>query len=247
MTSIIKALPVIGEPVIDPAAIVERDDLIAYCASLPAPTDQATAQAVAVAGGLLQARIKEVEADEMSLRRPANAVLDQLRAIRNSYLAPLHAQKDAMAFAMAAYRAAEKARVESELRERQRQIDEAAEKLRREQDEAIADARLMKTEADLQAAIESEQRAAEAMQKFRDAAAVKPVLGKVAGAPSSTVVCFEVTDIVALYRATANDQGMSWAVKLEENRASIKASIQATTQLPGLRVWTEEKATFRSR
>jgi hypothetical protein len=247
MKSLIKASPVMLEPVIDESPVAERDGLVALAASLPLPSDAATAAECSNVGGMIQKRIKDVEAMEADIREPVNAWLKKLRAVRDGFLAPLVAQKQRLAEGYAAFQASERERVAAELAARQRAIDEAAAALRAEQVALAAKVDTMTTEADLQKALDAEAQSKAAEQDLRDAVLFKPSMTKAGGAVSGQTVQFEVTDIVALYNATKNEQGHSWAVKLEENRAGIKASIQATTKLPGLRVWTEEKATFRSR
>jgi hypothetical protein len=247
MKQLIKASPVMLEPVIDESPVAERDGLVALAASLPLPSDAATAAECSNVGGMIQKRIKDVEAMEADIREPVNAWLKKLRAVRDGFLAPLVAQKQRLAEGYAAFQASERERVAAEAAARQREIEEAAAKLREEQQKLADESRAMNSEAELASALKAEQNAKEAEQKLRDAVLYQPTVVKVQGAVSGQVVCFEVTDIVALYNATKGEQGLSWAVKLEENRAGIKASIQATTKLPGLRVWCEEKATFRSR
>jgi hypothetical protein len=247
MKQLIKASPLMVEPVIDESPIAERDGLVALAASLPLPTNAETAAECSNVGGMIQKRIKDVEAMEADIREPVNAWLKKLRLVRDGFLAPLIAQKMRLADGYAAFQASERARVAAETAARQRAIEEAAAAFRAEQVLLASKVEMMTTDADLQKALDAEAQSKVAEQDLRDAVLFKPTAVKAQGAVSGQVVCFEVTDIVALYNATKNEQGQSWAVKLEENRAGIKASITKDTKLPGLRVWTEEKATFRSR
>ncbi len=247
MKQLIKSEPVMLEPVINESPIAERDGLVALAASLPMPSDMATAAECSNVGGMIQRRIKDVEAMEADIREPVNAWLKKLRDVRDGFLAPLVAQKQRLADGYAAFQASERERVAAETAARQKAIDEAAAALRAEQAKLADTVQTMVCDADLQKALDAEARSKQAEQELRDVVMFKPSMVKAGGAVSGSVVCFEVTDIVALYNATKSEQGHSWAVKLEENRAGIKASIQASTKLPGLRVWTEEKATFRSR
>lgn len=243
---LIVSAPVLSEPEISQASITIRDALVSYAASLTLPHDAESAQHCAEVGGRLQKLIKSAEDMEAELRAPVNGWLKRLRERLNEYLSSVKEQKQRLADGYAAFQASERQRVEAEKAAREAEIRAAQLAMDKAQIEAHEAGKAMQSEDELSAALEAEKQAKEREEQLRQAVLYQPKAVKAGGASSKTEVCFEVIDAIALYNATKNDQGFSPFVKLEPNRAALKASISKDTRLPGLKVWTEEKATFRS-
>lgn len=137
-------------------------------------------------------------------------------------------------------------------RKAQEELRAAAERARSEKGRAAREAELKAAQekADRERA-EREQQERDAAEKRRQEAeaasraaaqVVIPAAPKLAGISTGSNICFEVTDIVALYEAHP------MFVNLTPNTAAIKSALKQLPEgkaLPGVRHWREAKAVVR--
>lgn len=127
---------------------------------------------------------------------------------------------------LAEQKAAESLKIEEN---RRREAEELAEKARKEREAAEAKA-------------EQERFERAALESAKAAQAVAAPENKLVGIAVGADLKFEVTDITALYEAAP------YLVKLEPNKAAIKAALKQLREgqsLPGVRHWKEAKTSVR--
>jgi len=179
-----------------------------------------------------------IEADRNTVKAPVLALGKKIDALAKEIVVELDAEISRVSRVLGAYQLAEKQKAEAAerlARDEVRRIQAEAEQAAR----AAAKAASNDTAA-LAAASEIMDQAAAKIVETRKAI-VSTAAPKAANTAVRKDVCFEVTDIVALYAARPE------LVNLEPNGTAIRAICKAnpTLQLPGLRHWTEAKTNIR--
>lgn len=172
----------------------------------------------------------QVKAPVLDLGKKVDAVAKQLTTA-------LENEATRLSRALGTFQA-EQQRKEDEARERarieeQRIIDETNRKLQEAQAKSRTDAAYDK---------KAEKIETKAFEQIAEARSNVMVAERPAGLATRSDVCFEVTDIVALYEANAA------FVILSPNNAALKAALKALPEgksLPGVRHWREAKAFVR--
>lgn len=206
-----------------------RDRLLAELGEVTTIGDEFAASVAVDALKRADQLLKNIEADRVAVKAP---VLELTRRIDG-------VAKDAVAGLAPA--AARVSRLLGEYQVEQRRL--AAEAEHRAREEAR---RIERDAAAAAAAAKPEQAAAIAAAASEQIVAVRTAAAsaaapKAAGTAVRVEVCYEVTDISALYAARPE------LVTLEPNGSAIRAIIKANPNLslPGLRHWTEAKTTIR--
>lgn len=215
-----------------------RDKLLVEIREVTAVSDAFDADVAADVLKRATQLARGIEADRTTVKAPILALGKKIDALAKEITAELNDEIGRVSRVLGSYQLAEK------------QKAEAAERLARDE------ARRIQAEAEQQAreaakAADSETEALAAASEIMDTAAAKivetrkAIVSTVAPKAADTAVrvdvCFEVTDIVALYAARPE------LVNLEPNGAAIRAICKANPklQLPGLRHWTEAKTNIR--
>ncbi len=211
--------------------------------------------------GLIEATRKEVKAPVLEIGK-------KIDSVSNTLTADLQAEYDRISRLLGAYQAEERRKQEEaaqrareeeqrlleEAAAKQRAIDEEAQRKAEELEAKAAKARTDEKAAQYQAEADTIRANAEQAQravadKTADAIVDTRVSVETAAAarPSGLAVRgeikFEVTNIQALYEAAPA------FVILTPNNAALKAALKALPEgqsLPGVRHWTEQKASIRS-
>lgn len=248
------------------AARARRDELISAAKQLPQVADTTTADQAGKCLVKLKEFSREIESARKTVKAPVIELAREIDALSSELtltveneaarLGKLLGAWQAMQAALAREQARKAAEAEAHIRREREEAERIAqEKLRQEQAELAAKAARARTvegkeRAELELA-QAERRAAEEQQARTDAAAaaivaeqakVTTVAPKPEGIATRTELCFEVTDIVALYEAAP------YLVKLEPNVAGLKSALKALRRdqtLPGVRHWYEAKSIVR--
>ncbi len=222
-------------------AETERNELaLAAQAITSITTSQEQNRAVTVLRDV-QTYINRVKATGLEYRRPANRMLEQICELEKDHLAPLIEAKENGSRLVTDFQQAEARRVAEEERKRSAEIARLEAERMAEEEAARAAERNIETEADLEAAIVQEQaaKASEAQIQARIAEPL-PTPQKAKGAATRRVMRWEVVDIVALYKARPE------LVRLEPNASAILSTCVPELNVPGLRLWWEDKTSIRT-
>jgi DNA repair exonuclease SbcCD ATPase subunit len=243
-----------------------RDDLLARAVAVPDITDTASANAAAAVLVNLKNFSREIEASRKDVKAPVIDIGKQIDALASDLTARVEAEAARLGKLLGAWQAMQNALqkeqqrkawlAEQEIKRKAAEAERiAAEELAKKQRELEAKAaRARTTEGAERAALElaqAERKAAEAQQRRIDEqaaalvaaqAAVTTVAAKPEGVSTRTEVCYEVTDVVALYEAAP------YLVRLDVNTAALKQALKtlrADQHLPGVRHWTETRSIVR--
>lgn len=241
LVPLLQAKIVTPEFFLTPAAIAERDTLIADLAVTI--TDVQTAQELVDAGVAGARFIKRVSADRLSLTRPLDGWKKDVMTLEESLLGPLQKAIEDATRKVTAWRLAEAQRVLAEAEERRKREREAI---------AAAAAAAAKAAAEQQRAerLDSAASAARAAKAAGQAEAAELAMREVISAPVPVaevpkgsslrkIVRWEITDAPALFKQCPH------FFEIVPRRAVINASVTGTTSLPGLKVWEEYESGFR--
>lgn len=220
------------------SARAQRDALLAEAGTVSVVADRLDADAAVSVLRSLKAFLTEIESQREAVKAPILKIGRDIDALAKELVSTVKTEESRIARLCGAFEAEERRKAEE--KRRQAEIDAA-----RIAYEAAAATRKAITTAPNQ---ETGLRAADAIAgqaqtKIAEVkqAAVAAQAPKQAASQLRTEVCFEVTDIKALYAAEPN------LVTLEPNGSAIRAILKANPNLvlPGLRHWTEEKLNVR--
>lgn len=215
-----------------------RDKLLVEIRDITAVSDAFDADVAADVLKRATQLTRGIEANRTTVKAPVLDLGRKIDALAKEIVADLTVEIGRVSRVLGDYQIAEKRKAEAAerlARDEARRIQAEAEQKARE----AAKAANSDTEA-LAAASEIMDTAAAKIVETRKAI-VSTVAPKAAGTAVREDVCFEVTDIVALYAARPE------LVNLEPNGSAIRAICKANPklQLPGLRHWTEGKTNIR--
>lgn len=215
-----------------------RDKLLVEIRDVTAVSDAFDADVAADVLKRATQLTRGIEANRTTVKAPVLDLGRKIDALAKEIVADLTVEIGRVSRVLGDYQIAEKRKAEAAerlARDEARRIQAEAEQKARE----AAKAANSDTEA-LAAASEIMDTAAAKIVETRKAI-VSTVAPKAAGTAVREDVCFEVTDIVALYAARPE------LVNLEPNGSAIRAICKANPklQLPGLRHWTEAQTNIR--
>lgn len=215
-----------------------RDKLLVEIRDITAVSDAFDADVAADVLKRATQLTRGIEANRTTVKAPVLDLGRKIDALAKEIVADLTVEIGRVSRVLGDYQIAEKRKAEAAerlARDEARRIQAEAEQKARE----AAKAANSDTEA-LAAASEIMDTAAAKIVETRKAI-VSTVAPKAAGTAVREDVCFEVTDIVALYAARPE------LVNLEPNGSAIRAICKANPklQLPGLRHWTEAQTNIR--
>lgn len=215
----------------------QRDSLLVLTAEIGSVITSDDARHAAEVLKNVKAFTRTLEETRKIVKEPVLALGRRVDYIAKEMTLKLDAEASRISRALGAYKA-----------EEQRKADEAARKAREEerriQEEAAAKLREAEQTSRTEAAFErkAEKIETKAFAQIAEVRASVMTAAPVAGTATRENVCFEITDIVALYEAAPA------FVILSPNNAAIKAALKAVPKgksLPGVRHWTEAKAIIR--
>lgn len=227
-----------AEIAIAPEARELRDKLLVEIRGVTAVSDAFDADVAVDVMKRATQLSRGIEADRNTVKAPVLALGKQIDALAKEIVTELDGEIGRVSRVLGAYQLAEKQKAEAAerlARDEARRIQAEAEQQAREAAKAASN-----DTAALAAASEIMDTAAAKIVETRKAI-VSTVAPKAAGTAVREDVCFEVTDIGALYAARPE------LVNLEPNGTAIRAICKANPklQLPGLRHWTEAKTNIR--
>lgn len=218
-----------AEIAIAPEARELRDGLLVEIRGVTTVSDAFDADVAADVLKRTKDLTRSIEASRTTVKAPVLELGKKIDALAKEITAELESEAGRVAKVLGAYQLEEKRKAE------------AAARAAREEEERIKREAAAKAEAAAPAEVAAiVDQATERIVATRQAAAAV-VAPKAANTGVREDVCFEVTDIVALYAARPE------LVNLEPNGTAIRAICKANPklQLPGLRHWTEAKTIIR--
>jgi len=228
-----EAVPALPQFSVTPEAEQVRNELV-LTSRLHASADTVTeANSVGEAARDIRTFIKATRDLGINLRRPLKAAAERIKAIEDDYLMPLEAEQGRLESLVSAWHAAEQRRVAEAERVRQAEIR----RIMAAEDEA----RRLATASDAPEDIKAAQELSAAATASVEAAlyAPKPEAVKVGGMVTKREMRIEVIDMHKVYQHNAT------LVKLELNRAAVKATCFPEHPVPGLKLWWEDSTSTR--
>jgi hypothetical protein len=227
-----------AEPVVSVAAEARarRDQLLTEAGTVTTITDRLDADAALPVLRELKAFLTEVEDQRESVKAPVLNVGRKIDALAKELVADLKAQENRIARALGAFEAEERRKAEDARRAADAEAARIAYEAACATRKAVIAAPTPEAAARASDDISGKARTEIATVKAAAITAPKPAASQL-----RSEICFEVTDIKALYVAEPN------LVTLEPNGTAIRAILRANPDLkvPGLRHWTEQKLNLR--
>jgi hypothetical protein len=248
-------------------ARARRDELLVLARKGKAVNSPESATRAAALLTDLKGFTRMVEAGRSDVKAPVLDLGKRIDGLARELTADLEAEAGRISRLLGAYQAEEnrkaeearqrayqeEQRIRREADEKERQAKEAAEREQRElaakaerarteggRARAEAEARLAQERADREAQERADQERAAIVETRVAVAAATPA--KPAGVATRPEVCYEVTDLTALYEAAP------YLVTLTPNVSAIKAALKGLTgeqKLPGVKHWIEQRAIVR--
>lgn len=194
----------------------------------------------------VQTYVKSVKDAGLTFRRPINDFVSLIKKTEDEHLAPLLQEQDRIKKLCADFQEKENRRIAAE-EAAQREAYAKAEQERLELERKANEAALKAAESgkakDMKKADELQNQAAAAEQTVQQILAVPlPEKAKPIGLGTRKVLRWEVTDINALVKARPD------LCKIEPKASAINATCipEMPNKPPGLKLWWENTATFRS-
>lgn len=223
---------------VDAEAKSLRDSLLKQAVTVTTVTDRLDADdATAVLRNLSKFE-KEIEASRESVKAPVLKVGREIDALAKDLLADIRAHMNRISRLCGSFEAEER-----------RKADDAAQAARNEAARIAFEAAKATRLAVAQAPTpEAANRAADAISNKAQTAIAEVKSAAIAIAPPKpaesqlrSTICFEVTDMAALYKSHP------MLVTLEPNGTAIRSILKANPniQIPGLKHWVEEKLNIR--
>lgn len=231
---------------VTPEAEQKRDELVLRAQSVVSVTnaeEQAVASQNVVA---LQAHIKATKEAGLDFRRPINDFVSLVKKTEDDYTQKMTGEKERIGRLLVDFSEKEERRIAAEEKKRQEEY-EAAEAKRIADEKAAKDA-ADKAEASGKKKDESKaEKLAEkalASEEIVQAIAATPiaVASKASGVAMKKTLCYEVTDIHALYKSRPD------LVRLEPNARGIQATCDPDmpNKPAGLKLWWNKVPVVRS-
>lgn len=218
----------------------QRNDLVLRAREHVTIRTSAEQNSAVEAARSIRTALRDVEDTRTALKKPLLDAGRQIDSLAKEFVAPLAAELARLERLVTDFQQAEQRRVQEAERVRAAEIARLeSERLAREE-EARKAASTMTTEAQLNAAIAAEA-AERAVAAQRQAVIVAPMPApmKSGGAATRQVMVYEVTDIHALYKARPE------LCTLEAKASAIRATCVPEMQVPGLKMWWEDRTTIR--
>lgn len=238
---------------IESAEIVVSEDYqqvkataLAAAAEVTSVSDAFTADIATDALKQLKAISREVEKTRKAVKEPVLALSRQIDGTAKDFISDLENEASRISRILGAWQAAERERQEKARREAERKEREARWKAEQE----IREAQRIASEKAAAAKTEQERDAVEQEIAAKEQAIIEQTAADVQAAREAKIatrsnepkgtqlrktLCFEVTDIQALYKSRPE------CVRLEPQNDMIRALIKHNQNIPGLRVWEEVK------
>ena len=240
MSNLLLQSTVSGSIDLDAGALARRDEMLLFSSGVTQVTSSVEQTIAATYGSQIQGWLKDVEVARKAVKEKPLELTRLIDRLAAEASAPALAEKERLGKLTSQFQRAEAARVVREEASRLAAIRAA----QAETDRLAAELAAAKKapDADWDRRIETALAVTQAQEAERAViCAPAPVAEKATGAVVKKVILYEVTDIAALYVAAPH------LVRLEPNAAAIRATISATTNIPGLRVWEEIQTSFRSK
>jgi len=223
---------------INKRAVKDAAELALKAGGVVAIADKESNDAAGLVVRDLRVYCKAVEAMRVAETKPLLEAQRLVKFLVDSHLAPLLAEIKRIEKMGTAFLEAEEHRVLAE-QKKQREEFEAAQRRQFELDDAARKAaesggRLAQFEANKKLEAAKEVTAA-------IIAAPEPEAIRARGQSIKQVLKYEVTDIYALVKARPD------LCKIEEKASAINATCHPNMQIPGLKLWYENKSTFSTR
>jgi hypothetical protein len=222
--------------------LAKRDVLVTMASRVTAVTTADEQEDAVNLGQRLRVWIKDIEAARVEVKAPFRQRVDLIDSLAKDASAPCKAALDRLSALVSLFQQQEAERVRLAEQARQEEIARL-EIERQKKEEALKVVQAtMTTEKDLEEAIKAEAAAKQAAaDAYNRIAAPVPEALRATGAATQKVMCYEVTDVHALYRARPE------LVRLEANAAAIRATVMVGMTVPGLRIWEETKTVISTR
>ena len=219
---------------IRPDAFASRDAALNAARLIQTVTDSLDAEWAAEALKAVTALARDVEACRTEIKAPVLSISRRIDETAKTFVADLLVERDRLNRLLGEYQLAERNKADSARREAQAEADRLAR-------EAAQAARLAERATNDGQAEQAQQVAAAAevaaVQARVAVAEIKPVN------PDGVLLRlnwkYEVTDIKELWKARPD------LCLIEPNAAAIRAQIPHNQSIPGLRVWSEAKASVK--
>lgn len=185
--------------------------------------------------------IKDAEFVRTTISRPLLDAQKQLKALVDDHVAPLVLEQQRIERLAVQFAQAESRRVAREQEEQQAAYRKAEAERMAAEAKALAAMEKASTEKQQVNAIKLAQAAeAKAAEVATVLAAPAPVVQKSKGQQTKKVLCYEVTDLKALYAARPE------LCTIEAKASAIKAVCVPELPVPGLKLWYEDRVVFSS-
>jgi len=193
-------------------------------------------------GQKLRTWMKDVEAARVEVKAPFRERAELIDSLAKEAVAPLKTELDRLSRLVSCFQQQEAERVKRAEDARQQEIIRLEAERKKAEDDARVMQAAMVSDKDLAEAIAAEAAAKKAQEDaYNRIAAPLPEAQKATGAATRKEMCYEVVDVVALYRARPE------LVRLEANAAAIRATVFVGMTIPGLRIWEETRTVIRTR
>jgi len=211
-----------------------RADILATTRAVTGVADAMDAEIAADALRLVSGMVKEVEASRVEIGKPVLDVTRRINALAKEFTTDLADEKARLERILGEYQAGEERKADAARRVAQDEADtlaRAAAQAQRAADRAPTET---DQEQAQQAAAQAETKAIEARVIAAEIAPTRPD-----GIAVRSAWKFEVTDIKRLFAARPD------LCVIEPNNPGIRAQIPHNQTIPGLRIWSEAKASIR--
>jgi hypothetical protein len=209
--------------VITAEAEQKRDDLICQSSEIKHVTNAVQQNSAVDAARAIRTYVKDAEGTRVKLTKPLLDAQRLLKRVADEHVAPLVAEQERVERMVTVFQEAEQRRVQAEIEARRIAYETA------ERDRLAAEQLGMDDEA---------KAIAEHVQDIIMAA--MPEASKSAGASTSKVMRYEVTDIAEIYKVRPD------LVKLEIKAAAVLSTCRPELPVPGLKLWLENSTSIRS-
>ncbi len=225
---------------IPPDSEAARNELVSRAREHVTIRTSAEQNSAVEAARSIRTALRDVEDTRTTIKKPLLEAGRQIDGLAKDFVGPLTAELTRLETLVTDFQQAEQRRVAEAERVRAAEIARLeTERLAREE-EARKAAATMTTEAQLAEAIAAEAAEREvAAQRQAVIVAPLPAAIKSGGAATRQVMCYEVTDICALYAARPE------LCTLVAKASAIRATCVPELPVPGLKMWWEDKTTIR--
>ena len=224
------------------SSVEARDAIVASGQCIQTVCSNESNESAGVVVRNIRRHMKDVESVRKELTQPLLDAQRRIKQLADEHISPISHELQRLEGLATAFLASERRRIEAEEKIRQEAFLKAQAEQFEAQDRAAKLAASIKTEGGLNQAIKAEEKAIEAREQVQEIIS-KPeqFLQKSKGQSLRRVLCYEVTDIRAVYASRPE------LCKLEISPAAVKATCNPDFPVAGLKLWWEDKSTFSSR